>query len=102
MSRFYSVFNATDALTAITILEQLAVAAVLVEYKHEGIDAEAIAYQIKQRFPKQPVILLSAYSGVPERVLWLVDEYVMKSDPVERLAKVVERVTRRRRHEAAA
>ncbi len=98
----YSVFNATDASTAITILEQLAVAAVLVEYKREGIDAEAVAYQIKQRFPNQPVILLSAHSGVPERVLWLVDEYVMKGEPVERLAEAVERVTRHRRREAAA
>ena len=24
---------------------------VLLEYKHEGMDAEAVAYQIKQRFP---------------------------------------------------
>jgi CheY-like chemotaxis protein len=90
----YSVVTATNAFMAITILEQLAVAAVLVEYKHEGIDAEAVAYQIKQRFPHQPIILLSAYSGMPERPLWLVNEYVMRSEPLERLAKVVERVTR--------
>jgi CheY-like chemotaxis protein len=90
----YSVLTATNASTAIAILEQLAVAAVLVEYKHEGIDAEAVAYQIKQRFPDEPIILLSAYSDMPERPLWLMDEYVMKSEPLERLAEVVERVTR--------
>ncbi|MGA2990860.1 MAG: hypothetical protein ABSD88_10345, partial [Candidatus Korobacteraceae bacterium] len=47
--------------------------AVLLEYKLEGMDAEAVAYQIKQRFPRLPIILLSAYSQMPERILWLVD-----------------------------
>lgn len=90
----YSVLTATNASTAITILEKLAVAAVLVEYKHEGIDAEAVAYQIKQRFPHQRIILLSAYADMPERVLWLLDDYVMRSEPLERLAQVIEGVTR--------
>ena len=90
----YSVVTATSAPSAIATLENAAVAAVLVEYKLEGMDAEAVAFHIKRRFPKQPIILLSAYSDVPERILWLVDEYVMRSEPLERLAEVVERVTR--------
>lgn len=90
----YSVVTATDACSAIAILEQLPVAAVLVEYKHEGLDAEAVAYLIKQRLPHQPVVLLSAYADMPERSLWLVDDYVLRSDPPERLAEVVERVMR--------
>ncbi len=90
----YFVVTATNASAAISILEQLAVAAVLLEYKHEGIDAEAVAYQIKQRFPREPIILLSAYSDMPERTLWLVDGYVMRSEPRERLGEAVERVMR--------
>ena len=86
----YSVMTATTAPKAIALLEKLAIDAVLLEYKLEGMDAEAVAYHIKQRFPNQPIILLSAYSDVPERVLWLVDEYVMRSEPLERLAKVIE------------
>ena len=58
------------------------------------MDAEAIAYQIKQRFPNQPIILLSAYVDMPERVLWFVDEYVMKSELPEGLVHAVERLTR--------
>ena len=53
-------------------------AAVLLEYKLEGMDVEAVACHIKQRFPNLPIILLSAYCEMPERILWLVDEYVMK------------------------
>jgi CheY-like chemotaxis protein len=91
----YSVSTATSASAAITILEQMAVAAVLLEYKSEGMDAEAVAHHIKQRFPDQPIILMSAYAEVREALLWLVDEYVMRSEPVERLAQVIERMARR-------
>jgi hypothetical protein len=41
------------------MLEQTSVDPVFIEYKHEGMDAEAIASQIKQRFPNLPIILLS-------------------------------------------
>jgi hypothetical protein len=38
------------------------------------MDAEAVACHIKQQFPNVSIILLSAYSEIPERILWLVDE----------------------------
>jgi CheY-like chemotaxis protein len=90
----YSVEVATDANKAMKMLDDVPVAAVLLEYKTEGIDAEAVALHIKQRFPHQPIILLSAYSDLPERILWLVDEYVMRSEPIEGLVQVIEQVTR--------
>ena len=54
--------------------EETPVAVVLLEYKLEGMDAEAMACHIKQRFPHLPIVLFSAYSQVPERILWLVDD----------------------------
>ena len=90
----YSVMIATSAASAIKTLETACIAVVLVDYKSEGLDAQAVAYHIKQRYPHQPIILLSAYSDMPECILWLVDEYVMKSEPIERLAQVIERVSR--------
>jgi len=79
-SHGYSVETALNGYTAMKVLGQTAVDAVLLEYKQEGMDAEAVAYQIKQRFPNLPIILVSAYTDLPERVLWLVDEYVLKSE----------------------
>jgi signal transduction histidine kinase len=76
------------------VLEETSVAAVLLEYKQEGLDAEAVACHIKQRFPSVPIILLSASSDRPERILWLVDEYVMKSEMAERLMPLIERAQR--------
>jgi response regulator RpfG family c-di-GMP phosphodiesterase len=96
-SHHYCVKIASSGYMAMKILEETPVAAILLEYKTEGMDAEAVAYQIKQRFPKLPIILLSAYSDMPERILWLVDEYVLKSELPEGLVRIIERETLRHR-----
>jgi CheY-like chemotaxis protein len=90
-SRGYCVKLSSSGHTAIKTLEETSVAAVLLEYKQEGMDAEAIACHIKQRFPNLPIILLSE---IPERILWLVDEYVMKSEMPKRLISILERARR--------
>jgi two-component system response regulator GlrR len=87
----YCVKIASSGHTAMRMLEDAPVAAVLLEYKLEGMDAEAVAYHIKQRFPDLPIILLSAYADMPQRILWLVDEYVMKGELKERLVPIIER-----------
>ena len=94
-SHGYCVKIASSGYTAMKMLEKRSVVAVLLEYKQEGMDAEAVACLIKQRFPNLPIILLSAYSEMPERILWLVDEYVMKSELPERLVPIIERAQRR-------
>jgi CheY-like chemotaxis protein len=94
-SHGYCVKIASSGYSALKLLEDVPVAAVLLEYKSEGMDAEAVACHIKNRFPKLPIILLSAYSELPERILWLVDDYVMKSEMSERLVPIIERAYRR-------
>ncbi len=89
----YSAEIATSVPAAITKLQEMTIAAVLLEYKSEGLDAEAVAFYIKQRFPTQLVILLSAHSDMPEHILWLVDEFVMRSEPLERLVQVINGLT---------
>jgi CheY-like chemotaxis protein len=93
-SNGFCVETVSSGYAAIKILEETPVDAVLLEYKEEGMDMEAIAYHINRRFPNLPIILLSAYGEMPERILWLVDEYVMKSELPEGLVRVIERVTR--------
>ena len=90
-SHGYSVKTASSGYAAMKMLEETPVAAVLLEYKLEGMDTEAVACHIKQRFPNLPIVLLSAYSETPERILWLVDDYLMKSEVPERLVPIVER-----------
>lgn len=90
-SHGYRVKIASSGYRAMKMLDEASVAAVLLEYKQEGMDAEAIACHVKQRFPNLPIILLSAYSELPERILWLVDEYVMKSEFPGELVRIIER-----------
>jgi two-component system response regulator GlrR len=93
-SHGYCVHIASSGHTAMKMLSETALAAVLLEYRQEGMDSEAVASDIKQRFPDLPLILLSAYCDMPERILWLVDEYLMKSELPERLVWVIERAMR--------
>jgi CheY-like chemotaxis protein len=88
----YQVETASNVTNAISAAATLPISVVLLDYKLEGMDAQAIAHQLKQRFPTVPIILLSAYSEMPAALLWLVDEYVMKSEPVERLSGVIDKV----------
>jgi two-component system, NtrC family, response regulator AtoC len=90
-SQGYRVKIASSSYAAIKVLEEASVAAVLLEYKPEGMDAEAVACHIKQRFPDLPIILLSAYAELPERILWLVDEFVMKSELPQCLVPIIEK-----------
>jgi DNA-binding response OmpR family regulator len=94
-ARGFYVETVTSGYAAMKMLEKKPVDAVLLEYKGEGMDAEALAFQISQRCPDLPIILLSAYCEMPDRILWLVDEYIMKSELPDGLVPVIERVMRR-------
>jgi CheY-like chemotaxis protein len=88
----YAVRVATSGYSGMKVLEETSVAVVLLEYKLEGIDAEAVALHLKQRYPSLPIILLSAFSEMPGRMLWRVDEYLLKSASLEELAGVIDRL----------
>jgi len=91
----YRVKTALSGQAAMKMLEETPVAAVLLEYKTEGIDAEAVACHLKLHFPNIPIILLSAYACTPERMLSFVDERVMRNELSERLISAIERATGR-------
>ena len=91
----YQVRTASSSYEALRMMDEEPPGAVLLEYKLEGMDAQAVAFHVKQRFPGVPIILLSAYSDMPEQVLWLVDEYLPKSECAEGLVDCLERAMRR-------
>ena len=90
----YRVALASNVVAALRVLEAMRVSAILLEYKLEGMDAEAVAHHLKERFPNVPLILLSAYCEMPEQILWLVDEYVMKSELPETRPAASNRLSR--------
>jgi len=94
-SHGYRVRIASSSCTAIEMLEDTSVAAVLLEYKLEGADPEAVARDIKKRFPNLPIILLSAYPEMPAPILELVDEYLIKNELPGRLLRIIDRAGHR-------
>ena len=61
--------------------------------KWYAVNTGALAYGLFN-LPRRTVILLSAYYEMPERILWSVDDYVMKSEMPERLIPIIERAHR--------
>jgi hypothetical protein len=66
-----------------------------VQTGRHGRGSRGLPYQATVSRP--PIILLSVYCEMPERILWLVDEYVMKSEPPKRLMPIVARTAHPRR-----
>jgi DNA-binding NtrC family response regulator len=99
-SHGYSVNTASHSQAALRVLQETSVAVVLLE-KQDSMDAEAGGCHIKQRFPNLPILLVSAYADMPERILWRVDEYVMKSELPHGLVQILKRFHRNRAGVAA-
>ena len=60
----------------------------------EGIDGEAVATQIRRKHPSLPIILLSGYaSQIPDRLLRMVDAFLVRGQPAEALFMTLEAVT---------
>jgi DNA-binding NtrC family response regulator len=90
-SKGYCVKLASSGYTAIKTLEETSVAAVPpgVQTGRHGRGSHSLPHQAT--VSQSSYHLLSAYSEMPERILWLVDDYVMKSELPERLLPIIER-----------
>ena len=97
----YCVEIASTGESAISTLKKEPGAVVLLECKEEYSEAEEVAVQIKREFPAQPIILVSTHGEVPERLLWLVDDYMMGSDLPEGLPQVIQRTMHLTRNDKA-
>jgi len=93
-SRGCAVLTAENGVRALQILEQQAVDAVILDYRMEGMDGEAVAQAIKKKNPRLPIVLLTGFPReVPERLLAQVNAYVVKGEASARLLEAIERVT---------
>ncbi len=97
----FTVVTATSVTAALVLLEEMPIDAVVIEYSWEGMDSGAVAFHLKRRHPRLPIILLSAYSDVPQRILSLVDDCIMKNES-PRIAQVVEKLAVSDRRPAGA
>lgn len=88
----YEVFTAADASEGLGVITSgTPVDVVLLDYMLPGTKGDQLAEQLKTRFPRLPVIAVSAVR-LPPGMMQLIDAYVQKGQDVEVLLTEVARV----------
>lgn len=76
----YKVLTAHDGQTGITMFEQNPVDAVVLDYAMPGMHGGEVAARMRAMKPDVPILLLSAYVGLPSDVTGLVNIYMTKGE----------------------
>jgi CheY-like chemotaxis protein len=76
----YQVLTAQDGFSGIQIFADQPIDAVVLDYSMPGMHGGEVARQMRQAKPEVPILLLSAYVGLPEEVSSLVDVYMTKGE----------------------
>ncbi|MEG9435874.1 response regulator [Edaphobacter sp. HDX4] len=76
----YKVITAIDGATGISLFEKEPVDAVVLDYSMPGMHGGEVASRMRQLKPGVPILLLSAYIGLPLEVTSLVDLYMTKGE----------------------
>jgi CheY-like chemotaxis protein len=76
----YRVLAAPDGYSGLEMFATHPVDAVILDYSMPGMHGGEVARKMRQSKPKVPILLLSAYVGLPTDVCSLVDVYVTKGE----------------------
>jgi CheY-like chemotaxis protein len=76
----YRVLTAADGPLGLEIFLAEPVEAVVLDYSMPGMHGGEVAIRMRQAKPEIPILLLSAYIGLPNEVLSLVDMYMTKGE----------------------
>jgi CheY-like chemotaxis protein len=74
----YKVLAAASGRQALELFATQPVGAVLLDYCMPDMNGDAVAEEIRRLNPSVPLVLLSAYPSLPERVLQVVDKVIAK------------------------
>jgi CheY-like chemotaxis protein len=74
----YRVITAQDPRSGLSLLQDQEFDAVVLDYIMPEMDGEQVAEAIRRDCPTVPILLLSAFPSLPERVLQKIDANVMK------------------------
>src|SRR5260370_14609833 len=83
----YRVLTAQDGLEGLEVFAKEPVEAVVLDYSMPGMDGGEVAARMRQIKPQVPILLLSAYVGLPPDVISLVDLYMTKGEGPNLLLK---------------
>lgn len=83
----YKVLTAMDGATGLEIFKNEPVEAVVLDYSMPGMHGGEVASLMRQAKPKIPILLLSAYIGLPAEVTSVVNLYMTKGEGAPILLK---------------
>jgi CheY-like chemotaxis protein len=76
----YQVLTAPDGATGLKLFESHPIEAVVLDYAMPGMHGGEVAALMRQIKPEVPILLLSAYLGLPPEITQLVDVYMTKGE----------------------
>src|SRR5258708_15615144 len=76
----YRVLTALDGQLGLEVFEKEPVDVVILDYSMPGMHGGEVATRMRQLKPEVPILLLSAYVGLPSEVISLVDLYMTKGE----------------------
>jgi CheY-like chemotaxis protein len=76
----YKVLTALDGGTGLEIFAREPVEAVVLDYSMPGMHGGEVASKMRKVKPHVPILLLSAYVGLPSEITSLVDLYMTKGE----------------------
>ena len=76
----YHVLTASDGYSGLELFAAEPVEAVVLDYSMPGMHGGDVARRMRQAKPQVPILLLSAYVGLPDEVSSLVDVYMTKGE----------------------
>ena len=83
----YRVLTALDGAAGLDLFASEPVEAVILDYSMPGMHGGEVAAKMRQVKPAVPILLLSAYIGLPAEVTSLVDLYMTKGEGAPILLK---------------
>lgn len=76
----YAVMSAHSGMEGVEIFSREPIEAVVLDYAMPGMNGAEVAARLRQIKPAVPILLLSAYVGLPSEVTSLVDVYMTKGE----------------------
>jgi CheY-like chemotaxis protein len=86
----YRVLTAIDGAAGLILFENEPIEAVVLDYSMPGMHGGEVAGRMRQIKPRVPILLLSAYIGLPAEVTSLVDLYMTKGEGAPMLLQKLE------------
>lgn len=76
----YKVITASDGMSGLNLFREEPVEAVVLDYAMPGMHGGEVAARMRAEKPQVPIVLLSAYVGLPSDVTSVVDVYMTKGE----------------------